>query len=156
MNLYGAALGLALSAASVSQEEPYHNPVDKKTYVAPGGWDVYTPDGGVKPTGENVQLDGVRLLQSQDEIASRTSAPELAAFIDVAHKAAAEVFAAYDKPTVLLVQFTCAPGTCPAQIAYQGDPPQELLQAYHDKLGQLQPLRCSGEVRFQFTLRVRP
>ena len=141
---------------AVSQDEAYHNPADKKDYVAPGGWQTYHPDGGVKPTAEKVYLDGVRLLQGQDEMAARTSAQDLAAFIDLAHQTAAQVFASYPKPAVLLVQFTCVPGKCPATIAYQGEPPQRLLQAYHDKLGQLQPLRCSGEVSFQFTLKVRP
>jgi hypothetical protein len=151
-----AACGLALSPASPSQEERYQNPVDKETYVAPGGWQTYTPDGGVKPTDEKVSLDLVRLLQSQDEIASRTTATELAAFIDRAHKAAIETFAAYAKPAVLMVQFTCVPKECTARIAYQDDPPQELLQTYYDKLKRLEPLRTSGEVKFQFTLKVRP
>jgi hypothetical protein len=102
---------------------------------------MMTPDGGVEPAAGKVHLDGVRLLQSQDEIASRTSVQELAAFIDLAHKAAAEVFASYVQPAVLLVQFSCVPGKCPPSIAYQGDPPQELLQTYYDKLRQLQPLR---------------
>ena len=155
MCLLIAALGLA-STRAVSQEETYRNPADKKDYVAPGGWQNYTPDGGVTPSAEKVYLESVRLLQSQDEIASRTSAQELAAFIDLAHKAAAEVFASYVKPAVLLVQFTCVPGKCPPSIAYQGDPPQELLRAYYEKLRELQPLRCSGEVKFQFSLRVQP
>jgi len=156
MSVSIAACGLALSTASPGQEETYHNPVDKKAYVAPGGWQTYTPDGGVKPTGEKVSLDGIRLLQSQDEIASRTTVQELADFIDRAHKAGAEVFASYGKPAVIMVQFTCVPGKCPPSIASQGDPPQELLQAYYDKLEQLEPLRTSGEVKFQFTLQIRP
>jgi hypothetical protein len=149
-------VGLAFSGAAAAQDETYHNPADEKDYVAPGGWQAYRPDGGVRSTAEKVSLDSVRLLQSQDELASRTSVPDLAAFIGLARQAAAEVFVSYLEPAVLLVQFTCVPGKCPAAIAYQGDPPQDLLQAYYDKLGQLQPLRCSGEVRFQFTLQVRP
>jgi len=141
---------------SAAQPNEYQNPVDGKTYAAPGGWNTYQPAGGVKPTVEKVSLEGVRLLQSQDEVGSRTTAPELAAFIDLAHKAAAEVFAAYTQPTVLMVQFTCVPGKCPARIAYQGEPPPQLLQAYSDRLTQLQPLRVSGEVKFQFILKVRP
>ena len=151
-----AVCGLASSTASLAQEDTYHNPVDQKGYVAPGGWQTYAPGGGVKPTTEKVDLDSIRLLQSQDEIASRTSVQELAGFIDRAHKAAAEIFGTYSKPAVILVQFTCVPGRCPPSIASQGDPPDALLQAYHDKLLTLQPLNCSGEVKFQFTLKVRP
>ena len=137
-------------------DEVYQNPVDKKSYVAPGGWNTYRPSGGVEPTAEKVSLEGVRLLQSQEEIGNRTSVRELATFIDLAHRAASEVFASYDTPAVLLVQFTCLPEKCPPDIAFQGEPPQELLRAYYDRLKQLKPLRVSGEVKFQFTLRVRP
>ena len=154
--LAGLAFGSSLSTTGLAQEETYHNPVDKKTYTAPGGWKNYTPDGPVEATKEKVSIAGVRLLQSQDEIASRTTAQELAAFLDQAHKAAAEVFASYAKPAVIMVQFTCVPGKCPPTIAYQNDPPQELLQAYYDKLARLPPLQVSGEVKFQFTLQVQP
>jgi len=156
MNPCIAAIGLSLATAAVSQESTYHNPVDGKDYVAPGGWGVYHPDGDEKRTPEKVRLDDVRLLQDQDELASRTTAQELAAFIDAAHQAAAEVFSSSPVPTVLQVLFTCMPGKCPPSIAYQGAPPRELLQAYYNKLKELPPLRCSGEVKFQFTLSVQP
>ncbi len=140
-----AGFGLLLPISSGAQTETYQNPVDSETYVAPGGWKTYQPAPGVTPRQEEVSLDGVRLLQDQAEIASRTSVEELAAFIGLAHKAA-----------VLLVQFTCAPQKCPANIAFQGEPPKELLQAYYERLTQLQPLRISGEVKFQFTRKVQP
>jgi len=156
VKLLAAALGLALSMPSFAQDETYHNPVDHGTYVAPGGWKTYTPDGGVKPSHEKVSLENVRFLQSEAEIGARTSAAELAAFIELAHKAASDVFNSYDKAVVLLVQFTCTPTACPPRLASQGDPPSQLLQAYYDRLTRLQPLRVSGEVKFQFTLNVRP
>lgn len=59
MSLLIAALGLA-STRAVSHEETYHNPVDKKDYLASGGWQNHTPDGGVTPSAEKVYLDGVR------------------------------------------------------------------------------------------------
>src|SRR5215472_8693207 len=151
-----AAVGLLLSISSGAQTETYQNPIAGKTYVAPGGWKTYEPAEGVKPTQEKVSLAGVRLLQSQAEIASRTSVEDLATFIDLAHKAASEVFASYNKPAVLLVEFICEPEKCPARIASQGEPPRELLQAYYERLTQLRPLRVSGEVKFQFTLNVQP
>lgn len=154
--LVGLALDSALFTTGLAQEETYRNPVDKKTYTAPGGWKSYTPEGPVEVTKGKVSIAGVRLLQSQDEIASRTTAQELATFLDQAHEAAVGVFASYAKRAVIMVQFTCVPGKCPPTIAYQNGPPQELLQAYYDKLARLPPLRVSGEVKFQLTLQVQP
>jgi hypothetical protein len=139
-----------------AQVEKYDNPVDKKTYVAPGGWNVYEPEGGVKGAGDKVALAGVRLLQSQAEIGEHTTVQELAAFIDRAHHAASEIFASYKKAAVLMVQFECVPNNCQASIAAQGEPPNDLLQAYYDSLMRLPPFRASGAVKFQITLNVRP
>lgn len=154
LSLPFTAFGLTLATTGISQDETQYNPAETKSYLVPAGWQTYSPEG--KPAPRNVYLDSVRLLQSQDELASRTSVQALAAFIDLAQKAAEEVFASYGKPTVLLVQFTCVPGKCSPSIGVQGDLPRELLQAYYDKLRQLQALRCSGEIRFQVTLKVRP
>jgi hypothetical protein len=145
-----------MDSKSLAQQEKYHNPIDDKTYVAPGGSNTYQPADGINRTLDKVSLASVRLLQSEEEIDSRTSVQELATFINLAHKAAAEIFASYTKPAVLLVQFTCVPEKCPASIAYQGQPPRELLQAYYDRLTRLQPVRVTGEVKFQLTLKVRP
>jgi hypothetical protein len=164
---FGLALALPLRAhdepyqnpvdkKSLSEQEKYHNPVDQQTYVAPGGWKTYGPQGSGKPASGKVDLVDVRLLQSQEEIGAHTTAQELASFVDRAHKAARDVFASYSKPALLLVQFTCVPDSCPANIAYQGELSRELLQAYYDRLKQLPPLRVSGEVKFQFTLKVQP
>ena len=138
------------------QDETYHNPVDRKAYTAPGGWKSYAPDTPAPPSTEKVDLENVRLLQDQEEMAARTSVPDLAAFIKVAQAAASGVFAHYDKAASLLVQFTCTPGKHVVQLASQGEPPRELLEAYYDKLVALEPLKVSGEVKFQFLLKVRP
>lgn len=149
---------LLLLAAPVPAQEgqTYHNPVDQKAYTAPGGWRSYSPDTPAQPSTQKVDLENVRLLQDQNEMAARTSVPDLAAFIQRAQAAAAAVFARYDKAAALLVQFTCTPGKHVVQIASQGKPPQELMEAYYDKLAALEPLKVSGEVKFQFLLNVRP
>jgi hypothetical protein len=152
------ALPLLLVPALLAahQDETYNNPVDRKAYTAPGGWKTYAPDTPAPPSTEKVDLENVRLLQDQEEMAARTSVPDLAAFIKVAQAAASGVFAHYDKAASLLVQFTCTPGKHVVQIASQGKPPQELLEAYYDKLVALEPLKVSGEVKFQFLLKVSP
>jgi hypothetical protein len=151
-----AALGGVLCCTAVAQQETYNNPVDHQAYTAPGGWQSYEPDGDTSNVNEKITLAEVRLLQSQEEIAARTTVEELAAFVDQAHKIASQVFASYGKSAVILVQFECLPDKCSPRLAYQGSPPEELLQAYYDRLERLQPLRVTRSVKFQFTLRVRP
>ena len=140
-----------------AQDQTYENPVDKKAYTAPGGWQTYSPEGGVHSSADKVALDSVRLLQAQQEIQSRTTIEEeLGSFIKLAEFSASEVFSHYEKPATLLVQFTCTPGRHVVEIASQGEPPQDLLQAYYDKLKNLKPLRVSDEVKFQLTIKVKP
>jgi hypothetical protein len=151
------AVWLVLCACPAhAEDQTFHNPVDHHDYVAPGGWENYSPEGGVKSSTDKVALESVRLLQSQDEIGVRTSAEELSAFIKLAQSVAAEVFARYEKPATLMIQFTCSPGKHVVQLAAQGDPPQDLLQAYYDGLTKVKPLNVSAEVKFQFTLTVKP
>ena len=145
------------SASCLAETETYQNPVDKQAYVAPGGWKTYKGSPGtVNRPAQKVSLAGVRLLQSQDEMASRTTPENLGDFIERVHKAASETFALYDKPATLLIQFTCVPQNCPLEISSRGDPPRELLQDFYNRVTQLTPLIDSGEVKFQFTLEVRP
>src|SRR5262245_14523033 len=150
------ALTLLAVSAHAADEETYQNPVDHKAYTAPGGWRSYQPEEGVKPSGDRVVLDHVRLLQAQSEIAARTSVEELAAFVSLAKEATSRVFASYEKPAVLLVQFACVPGKCPVELASQGAPPDELLQTYYEALTQLKPLNVTGEVKFQCEFKVQP
>ena len=151
-----ASLALLLTALAGSvQGQTYENPVDKKTYTAPGGWQRYAPDGGVHESADKVGLDNVRLLQAQQDFQTRTSIEEFAAFIKAAQSLASQVFSHYEKAATILVQFTCTPGKHVVEIATQGDPPDDLLQAYYDELKILKPLRVSDELKFQFTLNVK-
>ena len=59
-----------------AEDQTYENPVDKKAYTAPGGWQTHSPEGGVHPSADHVSLDSVRLLQAEQEIASRTTVAE--------------------------------------------------------------------------------
>ena len=150
-----ASLLLLCALPGHARDQTYQNPVDHKAYTAPGGWQTYAPDGGVPPASGGAVLDSVRLLQPQEEMAARTTVKELSAFIKLVQSAASEVFYQYDKSASLLVQFTCTPGTHVVEIAYQGEPSQDLIQAYYDKLKALTPLRVSGEVRFQIMLKIQ-
>ena len=157
MKLFSTLVVALASGSCLAQSDTYQNPVDQKTYVAPGGWKSYkgSPGAANKPP-QKVSLAGVRLLQNQNEMASHTTPENLGDFIERVHKAASETFALYDKPATLLVQFTCVPRKCPPEIASRGDPPHELLQDFYGRVTQLEPLISSGEVKFQFTLEVQP
>jgi hypothetical protein len=148
---------LLLSALpGYAQDQAYQNPIDDKAYTAQGGWETYLPEGGVQPSSEMAAIDSVRLLQNQEEMAARTAAAELSSFIKLAQSAVSQVFHHYDRPASLLVQFTCTPGEQVVEVAFAGEPPQDLLKAYYDKLTTLRPFRVSAEVKFQVMLKIQP
>jgi hypothetical protein len=60
------------------------------------------------------------------------------------------------KPASLLVQFTCNPDKHEVRMSYQGEISEELLQGYYDKLSSLKLLKTTGEVKFQFGIKIKP
>ena len=148
---------LALASPAVySQETRYQNPADGSTYTAPNGWKTYTSKSGIKAPNPKFALDGIRLLQAQDEIAARTTAEKLAAFIESARAAGDDIFVGHEEPANLLVQFRSVPGSHTVDVSYQGKINQALLKAYYDKLVSLRALETSGEVLFQFGIKIAP
>ena len=143
---------------AVNPDEAFHNPVDNKTYVAPGGWKSYKPDvPRPDEPSKKVKTDQVRLLTSQDEIAARTTVKELASFIKEAERLAEESFGNSEKHFRLMVQFNCKPDGHKVKLAHQGDATQDLLQRYHDGLTAAKKLPVKGgEVAFQLEMSVRP
>jgi hypothetical protein len=143
---------------AVNPDEAFHNPVDNKTYVAPGGWKSYKP-AVPRPDepGKKVKTDQVRLLTSQDEIAARTTVKELTSFIKEAERLAEESLENSETPFRLMVQFNCKPDGHNVKLAHQGDAKQELLQRYHDGLTAAKKLPVrDGEVAFQLEMSIRP
>jgi hypothetical protein len=144
------------AVAATPAEETYRNPVDGRTYTAEGGWRTYEPMGGVVESQEKVSLGTIRLLQDNATIGARTTAEKLAAFIDSAVAAGADVFANHTSPITLLVQFHCLPQKHSVRLAYDGNVSDEQLQAFYDRLGSLPPLEVNDEVLFQFSVAVAP
>jgi hypothetical protein len=138
--------------------EFFRNPVDQKTYVAPGGWQQYKPESPAKPLpGQKVILRQVRLLTAQDELASRTSAEELGAFIKAAQASATAALTNNNERFTLLVQFKCTPRGHEVQMAHNGAAKQEVLQQVYDAFGKLSKLQMKeGEANFQMELDVVP
>jgi hypothetical protein len=146
-----ASLLLIAATRAVAQGTAYKNPVDGKAYVAPNGWVTYKPEGGVPERHERVRILNVRLLQDQEEMATRVAPEDLADYVKLANEVAVQVFSSYDKRVVLQTVFTCRPGRCEKKIASSGGPPDDLLQSYYDKLVKLPPPKISDEISFQVT-----
>jgi hypothetical protein len=144
--------------APASPDEAYLNPVDKKTYLAPGGWKTYLPETP-RPDepGRKVRTQHVRLLSSQSDIETRTTVADLAAFIREAERLADESFGKSGRRFQVMAQFHCQPTGHEVKLAHQGDATQELLQEYYDALTAAKKLRVKdGEVSFQLELSVSP
>jgi hypothetical protein len=145
-------------AAAASPAKAYHNPVDNKTYVAPGGWTTYQPQAPrADEPGRKVKAEHVRLLTAEEQMAARIEVSDVAAFIQEAERLAEVSFGSSGKQFRVMAQFTCTPAGHEVKLAHQGDAPQELLQAYYDALvaAKKLPVRES-EVSFQMELSVSP
>lgn len=144
--------------AAVSPDEVYHNPVDDKTYVAPGGWKTHKPEAP-RPNepGRKVKTERVRLLTSEADMTARTDVSAMVAYVKEAERLAEVSFGTSGKQFRVMVQFTFKPASHEVKLAHQGDATQELLQAYHDALlaAKNLPVR-DGEVSFQLELSVSP
>jgi hypothetical protein len=144
--------------ATVSPDEAYHNPVDLKTYVAPGGWKTYQPKvPRPDEPGRKVKTGQLRLLTSEADLEARTTAAEVAAFLREAERLADESFGKSGRQFRVMVQFNCQPAGHEVKLAHQGDAPRELLQAYYAALTAAKKLPVKeGEVSFQLELSVSP
>lgn len=146
------------AAKARDQAEAYHNPVDDKTYIAPGGWETFEP-ASPRPDqpGRKVKTELLRLLTSQADTAARTSAEQVAEFVHEAERLAEVSFAMAGEPCRITAQFTCTPAGHEVKLAHEGDAPQELLQQYYDALTAAKKLPVTeGEVSFQLVLAVSP
>jgi hypothetical protein len=143
---------------AVFPDEVFHNPVDKKIYVAPGGWKTHQPE--VPPPDDPrrmVKPEQVRLLTSEADMAARTDVLAVAAFLREAERLADVLFGSSGKQFRVMVQFTCKPAGHEVKLAHQGDVAQELLQAYYEALAAANKLPVrDGEVSFQLELSVSP
>lgn len=142
---------------TLSDNQRYDNPVDKKTYIAPGGWKEYQPSAPRKAE-ENARIRsvGVRLLTAQGEIAERTSVDSMVAFFKRAETSAKTALAEVTEKATVVAQFSCSPGKHDVQLAHQGNVTQDQLQSYYDALLAMETMPVKGEVSFQLTIQVDP
>jgi hypothetical protein len=143
----------AICSAAVAESE-YLNPVDGKTYVAPGGFKTYQPEVPRNTLGQRISTIGVILLTSQADLQERTSVQDLSVFLKSVEAKAYEVLARNKSAMVVLVQFNCAPGKCAVKLASQGEAESATLQKLYAVLAGVPALRTSGEAIFQLQIRV--
>jgi len=144
--------------AATSSEKVYYNPVDKKAYVAQSGWKTYEPETP-KPAvpGQKVKSNNIRLLTSEEEIAARTTVPELVAYIQEADRIGIETLGKSNSPFRLTVQFHCKPIGHEIKMAHVGEAPKESLEKLYDALLAAPKLPVKdGEVAFQLEFVITP
>lgn len=127
--LFGLLAGLGQAHASPGE-------------AAPGGHGEGAP-------GNRVKTDVVRLLTSDGEIQSHTTADDLVAFIKTAQAKAYPILDESPAPAKVRVQFDCQPGQCDVELYSQGNARTPVLQALYDAMSGLAPLKCSGAASFQ-------
>ena len=150
--LVSAALSTA--GAGAQAQSRYDNPVDKKSYVTSGEFKTYAPAVPKDTRGQRVTTAGVLLLTGEPELKARTSVQDLTAFIKTVEASASTELLRNKSTMAALVQFNCRPGKCEVKLMSQGQAEESILQALHEALTRLQPLKTSGEVIFQVEFRV--
>ena len=150
--------GDGLSFSVEWQDDVYLNPVDEKAYVAPGGWVTYHPDSSraTEPQGK-VFTEHVRLLTADGDLGRRTTAEDLAAFCRAVERCAELALGESPCAFKVLVQFRCTPAGHEIEMAQQGEPVPELVQAFFNSLVPLPKLPVrEEEVTFQMRIAVSP
>jgi hypothetical protein len=143
---------VALSAqlmSSAAAQSRYDNPVDKKTYITPGQFKTYQPAVPRDDRGQRVTTQDIRLLTGEPDLKARVKVEDLAAFVKAAEVRAYAELARNKSAMEALVQFNCKPTKCEVELASQGKADKAILQALHDALTKLPPLKTTGEIIFQ-------
>jgi hypothetical protein len=154
-------LSTLFSTGLMAQGKPserYDNPVDGRTYVAPGGWQTYKPQGGAaQPAAQQkTRLAGVRLLSSQSDFESSVGTQALATYIRQIEKHAAGIFGSSKSGTVL-VQINSAPQSQDVKLASQGEIDRVLMQKFYDALMKMERLNVRNKpVAFQVQIAIAP
>ena len=150
-----ALCSLLCFTAKAQANEDYQNPVDDKTYVAPGGWGDHEPASPRPQTGEKVTRDNVRLLNSQQDFAESSSVQELADFLNRADVILKRDLAGSQGDSVLMVQFNCSQTSCAVKMAYKGTLERGVLDKVYGDLSALDRLIVrTVPLAFQVTMKV--
>lgn len=148
---------LAIADDAVKPEELFHNPIDGRTYHAPGGWITHFPQGGGAKHDSGPVSMFIRLLSSEDDLRRAIDVGELGLFAKAGAEAAEEIFRNSRQQSKILVQFDCYKDRNQIRMVYQGTPEPGLLHAYHSRMSRLPALPLRSEpITFQIEISIEP
>jgi tetratricopeptide (TPR) repeat protein len=139
--------------------EPFANLFEGKTYDSSKGWYIANPKpSAIKDQGsKKVNVDYVRMLTKDEDLAARSKVEDIANFIKEAERTSQEVLIKSDKPAKVMMQFKCAPSGFKVRLARQGEVAEPLLQELYKKLSKMKKLPVKeGTVEFQMPLTITP
>jgi len=141
-------LGLVANMASAEIESKFHNPVDRKTYIA--DWKTYEPEGDVKEQSGRVINSGIRLLSTQADFEKNTTAGELAKLIGFTQELLNHSVQEYSVEGEILLQIELHQDVKPSfKISHQGGLNQELLKQFYDSLSEIELMMKLSTVTLQ-------
>jgi hypothetical protein len=133
------------------REDAYYNPVDGRTYFS--DWHLWRPQGPVLPPGRFQTT--LRLLTSEEELASRTTPEQGVKFVKEAEARIAAVLDDFPSACELVVQFDCSADSHEVRVAHRGEIPVVVLSQLQAELGWLPTLApVGGPVSLQLEIRV--
>jgi hypothetical protein len=109
--------------------------------------EIYTPEGGVRPSKGKVDIELIRLVTDQDVIGRSISVERLTGFIKLAEKSVAHSVSPDAPAFRLRVLVTLSPGAKPTfDLKYDRKVPRNLLQSVYDGLKKLPDIRSKTNV----------
>jgi hypothetical protein len=141
---------IAIGVFFVIQRKPYTSQKPGYVLYEPETPRTYSPS-------ENVILDNVQLITTEDKVAQNTTADEISKLVMAAEQKVREIFAKNEKEFKLLIRFTIYPSESPKiELAYQGNADEKVLETLKNELASLEPIYTKTEsVIFQAAFTVK-
>jgi hypothetical protein len=116
---------------------------------------VYEPETRAPRTGR-VHLEQVRLSTAENDLAKRTTAPDIAAYLKQAEIQASQALRAHAGAATVMVHFTCVPGRCEVGTLSRGELSTAVLQDLQRRMVAIAPLKTTDTVQFSAQFDVQP
>ncbi len=120
--------------------------------------EIYTPEGGVRPSKGKVDVELIELITDQEVIGRNISTSELVAFIKRAEKSVAHSVPPDAAPFRLHVLVNCSPRAKPTfHLKHDRITPHNLLQRIYDDLQKLPEIRTKKDsISFKIDFVIKP
>ncbi len=119
---------------------------------------LYTPEGGVRPSKDRVEIENLRLLASQDAFDRNIAVQKLADFARDVQKSVSQSVPADAPGFGLLVKVILSSDNKPKyDISSDGKATDDLLQAIYDRLQKLSDVRTKADsLPFEIHFKIKP